>query len=615
MRKLLGTLALTAAALAASGSAPAASSSLELTPVGRLPFPERGYVVDLPGRATIDPKSVRVVENGRVVRDVDVSPVAAAGIHFGVVLAIDASESMTGAPLAAAVDAARTFVDRRETDQEVGIIAFNGDVLVLQATTKAPHELERALATPPKLAYGTRIYDAVDESLALLARARLSSGSIVLLSDGADIGSQTDIDRVIEKARGRHVRIFAVGLRSGAFDPAALRRLADATGGTFAEASSPRQLTYIYDALGRRLASEYVVRYRSDAAPRSHVDVSISFSDLGRARTRYVAPTPAGLRPYHRSLASRFVASPAAPFALSLVIAALAGLAIVVFVRPRRSTLVERVRHFAGWEGSLGMQDAPGGLAGARPVRSGALGKFDRTLEIARIEISATRILVLTVLGTLLVMAILIAIAPIFAVLGLLTPLLPRALVLRKLRLVRDEFADQLAPNLQVLASALRTGHSFIGALTVVVENAHEPSQSELRRALADEKLGVPVEDAVRRVADRMASRDLEQVALLAELQRTAGGNAAEVLDTVVETMRDRADIRRLVRTLTAQGRMARWILSALPSGAALLLWAIQPNAIVPMFTTGVGQVLLTVAAVLVVMGSLVIQKIVDIKV
>jgi tight adherence protein B len=102
---------------------------------------------------------------------------------------------------------------------------------------------------------------------------------------------------------------------------------------------------------------------------------------------------------------------------------------------------------------------------------------------------------------------------------------------------------------------------------------------------------------------------------LLAELQRTAGGNAAEVLDTVVETLRERADIRRLVRTLTAQGRMARWILSALPFAAGLLLWALQPNAIVPMFESGVGQMLLVLAAMLVVIGSLVIQKIVDIKV
>jgi tight adherence protein B len=112
-----------------------------------------------------------------------------------------------------------------------------------------------------------------------------------------------------------------------------------------------------------------------------------------------------------------------------------------------------------------------------------------------------------------------------------------------------------------------------------------------------------------------MASRDLEQVALLAELQRTAGGNAAEVLDTVVETLRERADLRRLVQTLTAQGRLARWILSALPIVAGLALAAIQPTAILPMVQSSVGQIGLVVAGLLVVTGSFAIQTIVDIKV
>ena len=75
-----------------------------------------------------------------------------------------------------------------------------------------------------------------------------------------------------------------------------------------------------------------------------------------------------------------------------------------------------------------------------------------------------------------------------------------------------------------------------------------------------------------------MANRDIEQVALLAELQRTAGGNSAEVLDTVVGTIRDRADMRRLVRTLTAQGRMARWILTGLPIFLTAFLWLVHPD-------------------------------------
>jgi tight adherence protein B len=206
-------------------------------------------------------------------------------------------------------------------------------------------------------------------------------------------------------------------------------------------------------------------------------------------------------------------------------------------------------------------------------------------------------------------------ISPVFAILGLLTPIVTRSYVSHRLRKVRDDFADQLAPNLQVLASALRVGHSFSGALAVVVENAHEPSKSELQRVVSDERLGVPLEESTRRVAERMRSRDLDQVALLAELQRTAGGNAAEVLDTVVETLRERADLRRLMRTLTAQGRLARWILTGLPIAVGLGMWLLQDDAMKPLLTTNTGQILLVVATIMVVAGSLVIQRIVDIKV
>ncbi len=99
---------------------------------------------------------------------------------------------------------------------------------------------------------------------------------------------------------------------------------------------------------------------------------------------------------------------------------------------------------------------------------------------------------------------------------------------------VRHDFAEQFPGSLQVLASALRAGHSFNGALGVVVDNVHEPARSELARVVQDDRLGVQPEDAMPQARRRMANRDIEQVALLAELQRTSGGNSAEILDTVV---------------------------------------------------------------------------------
>jgi tight adherence protein B len=132
---------------------------------------------------------------------------------------------------------------------------------------------------------------------------------------------------------------------------------------------------------------------------------------------------------------------------------------------------------------------------------------------------------------------------------------------------------------------------------------------------VSDEQLGVPIDEAIRRVAERMESRDLEQVALVAELQRTTGGNVAEVLDVVVATIRDRQDVRRMIRTLTAQGRMARWILTGLPVFTGLAFYAIQPKLAGPFYGATVGQVVLLMAALSVIVGSLLIQKVIEIDV
>jgi len=196
-----------------------------------------------------------------------------------------------------------------------------------------------------------------------------------------------------------------------------------------------------------------------------------------------------------------------------------------------------------------------------------------------------------------------------------MTPLVIRALVRRRIARKRRAFADQLPDNLDVLASALRAGHSLVGALSVVVADAAEPSKSELQRVIADEQLGVPLEAALDRVVERMRSRDLEQVALVASVQSETGGNAAEVLDRVIETIRERQEVRRLIRTLTAQGRLARWIVSLLPILLMIGIAIISPSYLRPMFTHTGGLVALVLGGFMIAAGSVIIGKIVDIEV
>jgi tight adherence protein B len=112
-----------------------------------------------------------------------------------------------------------------------------------------------------------------------------------------------------------------------------------------------------------------------------------------------------------------------------------------------------------------------------------------------------------------------------------------------------------------------------------------------------------------------MKSREVEQVALVSSLQRETGSNSAEVLDRVIENIRERQGLRRLVRTLTAQGRMARWVVSLLPLGLLLVITLVNPTYMKPLFSHGSGRVMIAVGAMMIVSGSLVIKKIVNIKV
>jgi tight adherence protein B len=299
----------------------------------------------------------------------------------------------------------------------------------------------------------------------------------------------------------------------------------------------------------------------------------------------------------------------------------LVAAAIVAVLRRPRTTLVGRLADYLSLDDAE--EDAQRPLVTERLLehtesslsRTEWWARFQEELEIARITIPPAQIVVGTAVLTLIAAFILLAIWPPLVIAAAAVPLGARALVQRKLLKVRDEFVSQLPDNLQVLASALRAGHSFTGAFSVVAADSPEPARREFQQVVADEQLGVPLEDSLREVARRMDNPDVEQVALLAELQREAGGNMAEVLDTVVETIRDRFDLRRLVNTLTAQGRMARWVLSLLPLFLLVVISLLNPTYMAPLFASTFGRLALLFSSGMVVAGSLVIKRIVNIKV
>lgn len=627
MRRTLLILAAASAATVVCASAALAAGGLKLTEAGGVVFPERAFVISLPSTRSLTPADVVVREDGGAVADVSLVPASVAGRNaFGVVLVVDASQSMVGEPFTAALAAARAFAARRPPNQQLAIVTFNDSAVVTLPFTTSSQEIEAALAVAPPLAYGTHIFDAEMKALGLLRGAAVQSGSIVLLSDGEDTGSAARAKDVLGRASAEHVRLFTVGLRSSHFSPGTLRKLASGGRGDYVEAKSVSQLEPLYDQLGAQFAREYLLRYKSFVGPHTRVHVRVTVAGVGTARSGYLTPSlPVDTTaPYHESIVTRVWTSWYAMLLIVLICTLGVGAAVTMLLRQRGSDFRRRMSNFV----SLPATERSG--APRRTVLTGMLGdaegslgrkqfwtRFEEELEIAQIKTPAIRVVAWAVVATIVaaLLIILVTGSVLLALLALVIPFIVRGWAKRKLLARRRAFSDQLPDSLDILASALRAGHSLVGALSVVVESSSDPIRSELARVVADEQLGVPLEDALEVVVKRMDSADLEQVALVAQLQREMGGNAAEVIDRVTETVRERSELRRLVKTLTAQGRMSGWVVSLLPVGLFVVITIINPGYFHPLWSHTVGRGMAVLAVLLGVGGSYVIRRIVEIKV
>ena len=300
------------------------------------------------------------------------------------------------------------------------------------------------------------MFDAVSVALDQLELANIAAGSVVVLSDGADTGSRVSPAAVKKRARTANVAVHTVGLRSRAFDDGGLRGLAAATGGQFAATQSAQELRRVFRALGAQLASDYLLRYRSNAQPGREVTVAVRIDGLGGLGTRtYQVPGDATFVQFKDSFWGSNLGT-ALTALLSALLLAMA-LAILLARRLRGPTLRERIANFATPDSENPID--PGVELTGRP-RGGAERSLDRTawwpafkldVEIARIDVAAMRIMTGTVLATLVFMFLLVQVTGIVLV-GLFALAVPWG-VRTWVRVRRDRqralFTDQLPDLLQ----------------------------------------------------------------------------------------------------------------------------------------------------------------------
>ena len=471
--------------------------------------------------------------------------------------------------------------------------------------------------------------------------------NLVVLSDGRHEAGPRPTRRRIAAANKAEVTIYTVGLEvpgrdAGPGGPGAAGRQ-DADGRRFRP--PPEKLERLFELSGRTLASQYVVDI---ALPPGLAGTGeLPAPGAGQRRGREIAPSPTVPRPGQASPPA-VPTGPAAAPALSRLeseqgryVIAIAGFATVLLAclllfgpgsrtgRPYRA-LKQRLSPYSLTPAisddhprltAFGSSEWAGKATAMAEtlVRRGNLEEtFLDRLEAAGLNMRVAEFVLISLgsafIPPLLVLAITrnFILAALVVLLGTVAPFL--YLSVRASRR-QAKFDEQLPSTLQLLAGALQAGHSLQQAVDTVVHEAGDPIAGEFHRVLTEARLGRPLEEAFEAMAKRTGSVDFEWTVMAIRLQRQVGGNLAEVLGTVSQTIRDRYSLKRQVKALSAEGRLSSLILSLLPILLFGALLIFNPLFLRPLYTTGIGVMMMAGAAVLMILGVLWLRKITEIKV
>ena len=246
-------------------------------------------------------------------------------------------------------------------------------------------------------------------------------------------------------------------------------------------------------------------------------------------------------------------------------------------------------------------------LAGSRQVESSALALERAGIPLRVGEYMALRFTVAFVLFLVTFMLarnLLIALP--MAPIGYF---LPRWYVGSRRRHRQAKINGQLEEMLTLVSNSLKSGYGLLQSFEYASRQLSPPLASELKRMLQEANLGAGAEAAILALADRIASPDMEMVVTAITIQRSVGGNLAQTLDGVAYTMRERDRIRGEIRTLTSQQRMTGVIIGGLPIFVGLIMFAINPDYMLPLLTETVGKVLLLMAVGLEALGIVLIRS------
>ncbi len=600
---------------------------LDIVSVDTSTSPEVRITVSVPGELTgkpLDADAFTVIEAGRK-RLPTLTRLPSDAL--AVVLAIDTSGSMQGAPIESAKAAAKEFVGKMPSGTQIAVVGFNDAPYAVSPFSTDVGALKNAIDGVTATG-DTALYDGVGAAVAQLSAASGSRHAIVLLSDGGDTASTTNLQASSAALATAGTSFYAAALLTSETDLRSLNQLADSAGGRVVSASDPAGLRALYDDIATAINSQYELSFRATSTGKTTLRVGVDADGVHAATDVDVdlaVSAPVAQVKTHPARVTT-VSTPllgGAGWAL-VVGTALVFLALfvggLVLLRPRErlSTLAVERRRSAPRRHDQVIGDVVSGatrFADRTLERRGRRSALNDALEQAGIDMRPGEFSVLVAGVTIAVLFVgLVLFGPFIGLaVGVVTALGFRTGVSIRADRRRARFADQLGDTLQLISGSLRSGHGLMQAVDTVAEESESPTREEFRRIVIESRLGKSLPDALHAAAARVRNDDFEWVVQAIDIHREIGGDLAEVLDHVAATIRGRNSIRRQVQALSAEGKLSAVILLILPIGLTIVISIVNPSYLRELTDSTAGNVMIVGGILLLGIGSLWLRRIVRI--
>lgn len=544
---------------------------------------------------------------------------------LNVVVAMDVSGSMRGEPIEQAKVAMGELLDTLPEAVPVSVVSF-ANTAVIQSPFTTDRNATRSVVDGLIAGGGTALNDAVRTSLAHLS-AQGGAGSLIVLADGDDSDSSASTADAIAALEETNASVAFVGLRGPEFDPANLEGLASAAGGQLVSVDEANQLGVALQNVAAMLSRSYEVRWNS-ASQSDSAEVTIALAERPEVSATTTFEHDA-VRHFVPDIASDVRVVPAAGLLSAgwVPIAAALGVSLGLFLllsafRSSAGAVERREQRKQAKQTSegvrqrkvSGIQERLQGISGQVLAKNNRGRSLDDTLDRAGLSMRSNEFVVTCAAVGIAAMfvGVLLFGVPYFLLMAIPLGLGIPGFLKFKIARRRKAFVNQLGDTLQLMAGSLTAGYGLGQTLDSVARETDSPTSEEFQRVVMETRLGRSLEDALDAMSHRIGAKDFDWVVDAIKIQSSVGGNLSEIIDQVGETIRARTRIKRQVDALTAEGKISALVLFVLPFGLFGFIFSSNPDYIKPMFSSGMGQVMLGAAGLMLTCGGLWLKKLVN---